>query len=133
MTQVIDASALLLMHLDSGERGEWARRLIDEGELVAPMLIRAEVANALRRMVANNDVSQDHAVATLENIISVDIALRQFEPYVQRVWQLRHNASAYDAWYLAIAEDLDCRLVTGDRRISSVPAVQCEVVTPPRA
>jgi predicted nucleic acid-binding protein len=35
-----------------------------------------------------------------------------------RVWELQHNASAYDATYLAFAEQLDVPLVTADRRLA---------------
>lgn len=35
-----------------------------------------------------------------------------------RAWQLRQNVSFYDALYVALAERLDCPLVTADRRIA---------------
>ena len=34
------------------------------------------------------------------------------------MWELQHNASAYDATYLAFAEQLDVPLVTADRRLA---------------
>ncbi len=33
---------------------------------------------------------------------------------LDRVWELRHHLSAHDAAYVALAEGLRCRLVTGD-------------------
>jgi predicted nucleic acid-binding protein len=35
----------------------------------------------------------------------------------ERVWSLRHNFSAYDATYVALAETLDAELLTADRRL----------------
>ena len=39
----------------------------------------------------------------------------------ERIWELRDNLSAYDAGYVALAESLDCSLVTADARISRAP------------
>ena len=39
-------------------------------------------------------------------------------PLAARAWQLRHSLSFYDALYLALAERLDCPLVTADARIA---------------
>ena len=133
MTQVIDASALVLMHTDHGVQGNWASRLIHEGGLIGPALVRAEAGNALRRMEFQRAISADDAESALRDILGLDIDLRGFEPYVQRVWELRHNATPYDAWYVAIAERNDCRLVTGDRRLTTVPNLRCQIVTPPSA
>ena len=132
MTQVVDASALVLAQTDDGLRGEWARAMVNEDELAGPSLVRAEASNALRRMEYQGVISAQNAELALMNILRLDIDHRGFEPYVRRVWELRHNATAYDAWYVAIAEGLGCRLVTGDWRLGSVPGVHCEIVTPPR-
>ena len=42
------------------------------------------------------------------------------------------NLSAYDAGYVALAEALDCSLVTADARISRAPGVRCPITVVPR-
>ena len=31
------------------------------------------------------------------------MALLPFAPFEERIWELRHNLTAYDAWYVAVA------------------------------
>jgi predicted nucleic acid-binding protein len=50
---------------------------------------------------------------------------------LDRVWELRDNLSAYDASYVALAEALNCNLVTADRRLSRAPMIRCAVLTMP--
>jgi predicted nucleic acid-binding protein len=41
-----------------------------------------------------------------------------------RVWELRHNLTACDAIYAALAEALDAPLLTRDRRLAGGPGHQ---------
>jgi predicted nucleic acid-binding protein len=50
---------------------------------------------------------------------------------LSRVWELRQNVSAYDATYVALAESLECALVTADGRLGRAPGVRCVVTVLP--
>ncbi len=45
----------------------------------------------------------------------------------RRVWAHRNNLTAYDAAYVALAELLNCPLVTADRRLAGAPGLTCPV------
>lgn len=49
-------------------------------------------------------------------------------PFMPRAYELRANVSAYNATYVALAEELDCTLVTADRRLASAPGPRCPIV-----
>jgi predicted nucleic acid-binding protein len=49
---------------------------------------------------------------------------------LDRMWELRHNFSGYDAGYVAAAEYVGVPLVTSDRRLAAAPSLQCEVRVP---
>ena len=58
-----------------------------------------------------------------------DLALDRYPtvPFMRRAWQLRASVTAYDSAYIALAETLDCELVTADRRLQQAhgPAAPC--------
>jgi len=61
--------------------------------------------------------------------------LEYFPPYAPlgpRVWELRENLTAYDAWYVALAEELGLPLATLDGRLSRAPGPRCEFTIPTR-
>ena len=132
MTVVVDASAVVAALVDSGPDGRWAgKELIREG-LVAPHLMPVEVANILRRAVLAGDLSVDTAALAHEDLVQLRVELFPYEPHARRVWQLRENLTAYDAWYVALAETLGAPLITLDHRFARVHGPRCDFRLPPK-
>ena len=131
MTAVIDASLLVAVLVDSGDEGRWAEYAIAGDVLASPELALVEATNILRRLELAGELSRFEAAAAHADLLKLDLVLFPFAPFAERVWALRSNLTCYDAWYVALAEALDCRLVTLDRRLSGAAGPACEVVTPP--
>ena len=127
---VVDASAFITSAVQNDDDADWASDLIDGQDLHCPALVYAECAHGLRRMERTGDVSGLEAELALLEIMALEKELYPFEPYATRIWELRHNLSCYDAWYVALAETLGCPLVTLDRRMSRAVGVECEILTP---
>jgi predicted nucleic acid-binding protein len=117
---VIDASALVdLLTVDPGDIPELARRIHDVDWMSAPDLIDYEVLNVLRKMAIRGDI--DAELAEDSRIALRDLRLSRHpmtDEMADRVWQLRSNASVYDASYVALAEVLRVPLVTSERRLA---------------
>ncbi len=116
---VVDASAVLEVLLQTPAAARVSRRIFGPGEtLHAPHLLDVEVAQALRRYARSGVISSDRGAQALEYL--ADFPLNRYPHFVLllRIWQLRHNVTAYDAAYLALAEALDAPLLTRDRALA---------------
>ncbi|MGH2418664.1 MAG: type II toxin-antitoxin system VapC family toxin [Candidatus Limnocylindria bacterium] len=130
MTVVVDASAIVAALIGGGADGAWAESELARDDLAAPHLMPAEVANILRRAALANRVTVDAASLAHADLLALPVALFPYEPLADRSWELRLNMSAYDAWYVALAESLDAAMVTLDRRIARAPGPRCAFRTP---
>jgi predicted nucleic acid-binding protein len=131
MTLVVDASCVVAALVDTGSAGRWAESVIDSSHLVAPHLLPAEVANVLRRLARARTITDEVASLAHRDLGLLRVDHVPFEPVAERVWQLRANLSTYDAWYVALAEELDVPLATLDRRLTRVRGLRCRFVAPP--
>lgn len=125
---VVDASVLANALADDTTDGRLARdRLISGGELVAPDLVDVETVSVLRRRWLTGDVTARRFSSAVEDL--EHLALTRFPalPLMRRAYELRANANAYDAAYVALAEQLGCALVTADARLTKAPGVRCLV------
>ena len=128
---VVDASVLVAALVDNTDHAKWSSEIIEDGELHSTAMVSAEVLNTLRRMDRLDEITELEAQLALIDLPQLGLNLHPFAPYTGRIWELRHNLSSYDAWYVALAESLGCPLVTLDFRSSRAGGVRCEVLTPP--
>jgi predicted nucleic acid-binding protein len=117
---VLDASAALEMLLRTpiGHRVE-ARAFSSGESLHAPHLIDLEVAQVLRRQAAVGRIASDRGRQALEVLRDIALVRYPHEMLLDRIWQLRDNFTAYDAAYVALAEELGASLLTCDRKLFS--------------
>jgi len=130
VTLVVDASLVVAALIDSGTDGRWAESKLESDALAAPHLLPVEVANVLRRAAAVGEVSADSASLAHADLLGLRISLFAYEPFANRVWELRYGVGAYDAWYVALAESLDAPLATLDRRLTRSTGTRCRFTTP---
>lgn len=128
---VVDASVLVAATADDGPEGAWAERVLAGGNLIAPHLVLAEAANVLRRLESAQLLSPLEATAAHADLLRLNLKLVPYEPFAERVWELRANLSSYDAWYVAVAELADMPLATLDWRLTRATGPDCEFLLPP--
>ncbi len=119
---VVDASAALELLLGTPRGQVLAERFFAPGEtLHAPYLIDLETAQVLRRYSSTGEVTPERGLQALADLADLPLSRYPHTLLLPRIWELRHNATAYDAAYLALAEALDAPLVTADARLASAP------------
>ena len=132
MSVVVDSSVLVAALVDSGPNGIWAEEVLSRGSLLAPELARVEATNILRRLELAKQLTTPEANAAHEDLMQLDLEVYSFEPFAERIWELRHTVTSYDAWYVALAEALGLPLATLDGRLSRAKGVNCKFLTPGR-
>jgi predicted nucleic acid-binding protein len=125
---VVDASAALAALLNDGQ----ARHLIGTERLHTPHLIDSEIASGLRRQVQRNQLSAGDGWNVLRTWRRLAVIRYPVYGLFERMWEIRENFSAYDASYVALAETLDCALVTADARLGQASQAQCAITVVPR-
>lgn len=130
MTVVVDASCVAAALFDDGVAGRWAETQLTGDDLAAPHLMPVEVANVLRRAVLAGELTADVGSLAHADLLALPVALFAYEPLAERVWELRASVTAYDAWYVALAEALDAPLATVDVRLSRSTGPRCPFRTP---
>ncbi|MGQ0632728.1 MAG: type II toxin-antitoxin system VapC family toxin [Sporichthyaceae bacterium] len=127
---VVDASTMVHALVNTDAVGDRCRaRITGRQKFLEPHHFRIEVMSAIRRGYLGREITEESAAAALEDLhrFNVRYPPRPVE-HIDRIWQLRHNLTAYDAAYVALAEARGCALVTADARLAGAPGLRCEVV-----
>lgn len=115
---VVDSAAVVdALTMVSGT--DALRAYLATEELNAPTLLDFEVVSALRGLTLGGHLSTARAEDLLTDLDDLPIQRWPFADGLRRrAFQLRGNISAYDAAYVALAEALDCPLLTRDTRLA---------------
>ena len=89
------------------------------GDIDAPHLVDIEVLSVLRGLVLGGKLDPVDAVRSRRDYFAFTITRHETEPLAERIWQLRHQFTAYAASYLALAEALKVPLITCDAKLAT--------------
>ena len=144
MIVVADAS-ILVTALTTGarERIQVQRWLVeltgDQPVHVVRNLTNLEYLSAIRNLSLQQKLSERHASIAIRAFI--DLPSRRMDvtqAMASRIWEMRHNLTAYDAAYVALAERMqseykdDVVVATDDARLARAPGVLVAVRSFPR-
>ena len=115
---VLDASIVVELltngALADSIRTELARR---SDSFLVPHLIDVEVVSAIRRLAAGQRIDAHRSAQLLRGLAALPAERYAHTPLIGRIWELRHNFTAYDAAYIALAEATGSVLYTCDEKL----------------
>jgi predicted nucleic acid-binding protein len=122
---VVDASIVVRLLQNRAADNRLRRRFGQERDLHAPALIDAEVTSAIRGLMLTSKhpirITEKRAAEMLDDFAALPLVRYPMQPFVPRVLQLRHNFTAYDGFYVALAESLEAPLLTDDGKYRDAP------------
>jgi len=125
---VVDASAMLEALLRTPAAQDVEDRLFARGQtLHAPHLLDVEVAQVIRRYAAIGEINAERGRLALADLADLPVRRYAHDFLLPRIWQLRNHLTAYDAAYVALAEALDAKLLTRDRRLAAAAGHHAQI------
>jgi predicted nucleic acid-binding protein len=128
---VLDASVVVELltngPLADSIESDLARR---DDSFIAPHLLDVEVVSALRSLVLGRRVDPHWIGQLLASLAALPVERYGHTPLLGRMWELRHNFTAYDAAYIALAEETGSVLYTSDEKMSKGHRAPVVVFTP---
>jgi predicted nucleic acid-binding protein len=122
---VVDSNVVVKLFVDE-ELSDEARELLgrlalsEPGQFFAPDLLLAECANVLWKYVQFHGYEMEMARANLADLADLAIQTVPATTLFQEAFEIgcRLNITVYDACYVALAEGLECPLVTADEPLA---------------
>ena len=123
---VVDASAMVEALVGRSPTAALLDALA--GDISAPHTLDVEVLSVLRGLVLGRKITPAIADQARRDYFAFTIARHELEPLADRIWHLRHQFTAYDASYLALATALGCPLYTCDATLIGAPGSEVPLV-----
>jgi predicted nucleic acid-binding protein len=129
---VLDASVVVEL-LTNGPLAESLRRDLArlDDSFIVPHLLDVEVVSALRNLASGRRIDSHRTEQLLSGLAALPAERYSHTPLLGRIWELRHNFTAYDASYIALAEATDSVLYTSDSKLCKGHRARVVLFTPP--
>jgi predicted nucleic acid-binding protein len=119
----------LVLHEPDSEQARdlWQSLLLANRQPVAPPLFPIEITAVMRKHVHHGIITEDYGLTALRYLLNLKVRLEAFPGIHERAWHLAtqlNRPTAYDAYYLALAEKLDCEFWTSDQRLYNAVSSQ---------
>lgn len=116
---VLDASVVVEL-LTNGPLADPVRHALAgrSDSFIAPHLLDVEVVSAIRNLVSGQRIDSHRSEQFLTDLAMLPAQRFPHTPLLGRIWELRHNFTAYDASYIALAEATNSVLYTSDEKLS---------------
>lgn len=95
--------------------------IIYTGTLFAPELLDAEVLAVLRRETQRGVLPVHRAIEAIDDLTQIDVQRLSHRELLRDAWDYRHNVSAYDALYVAVAKQRKATILTADGPLTRSP------------
>jgi len=118
----VDASAAV-EYLLKTNLGKTLAPVLDSALLMAPELMDADVLAVLRRAVLKGQLGERRATIAIEDLITWPVERIPHRILAELAWEHRHNLSAYDSLYVAVARLYGVPLLTADGPLSRAPGI----------
>lgn len=132
---VVDASIVVRLLQNRRDDAGLRERLGRQRHVHAPTLIDAEVTSAIRGLLLTSkpaiQITVERAGQMLDDFADLPLVRYPVQPHQRRALALRNNFTAYDAFYVALAESLDMPLLTDDRKYGNAPVHTATIETWP--
>lgn len=125
---VVDANVVVQACIDAGGLGP-----LKGHELVGPPVLPSEALSALHELRFRGEISREQATLGLERLVAFAYEVRRPGNLTSTAWAVADSlgwAKTYDAEYVALAQILDCRLVTLDARLARGAGKFASIVGP---
>src|SRR5271166_2566611 len=129
MTYLVDCSIIIRLLSNVGDDDLLRQRLART--VHAPALIDAEVSSVVRGLAITTKpevrIAPVRARMMLADYAGLRIVRHPMQPLQARTFELRHNFTAYDAMYVALAERLAVPLLTDDEKFAATPGHRADI------
>jgi predicted nucleic acid-binding protein len=115
----LDASVVVELVTNGRLAASLRRDLAVRSEsFLVPHLLDIEVASALRRLMEGRRIDWYQSEQLLTGLSTLPAECYAHTPLLGRIWELRHDFTAYDGAYIALAEATHSTLYTTDEKLS---------------